>query len=272
MRGTVGHVLRELRAAAGLAADARSFARLALDCLLYRALKIGAVGQRDRERNVNLRGGVKLTYRLNRGDIQSLREIWYDQIYRLPFRARVETVVDLGANIGFTSVYLAKRYGARRVVAVEPDASNAGLARRNLEQNAIDGDVVEAAIGPADGTARFTAGADSNLGRVGAEGRAVAMISMNTLCERHGLERIDVLKMDIEGGEQQLLSGQTGWLSRVRSMIAEFHPDVVDYAGCVARIQDAGLRWIEPGSVFRLTTDCFVAAEVPTLPAQVGAR
>lgn len=267
MRRTVRHVIKELQAACRSAGDFRSFSRLALDVFLYRLLRVGPFRMRNRERTVRLRNGVTLTYRLNRGDIQGIREVWYDNVYRLPFQTSIETVVDLGANIGLTSVYLAKRYGARCIVAVEPDAANAGLLRRNLRQNAIEGTVVEAAIGPADGTVRFASDADSNLGHVSLEGREVPMISMETLCARHAIQRIDVLKIDIEGGEQQLLSGPIGWLSHVKSIIAEFHPDIIDYAGCVERIESAGLRWIRPHSVYRYTTDCFLASDIPTLPA-----
>ncbi len=78
-----------------------------------------------------LSGGVKL-YRLNRGDIQSLREICSKErtVCHSPSRtARLH----LGANIGFTSVWLTKQYGFTRVIAVEPDKSNAALVRKNFE-------------------------------------------------------------------------------------------------------------------------------------------
>jgi len=272
MKRTLRHIAKELRAAYQAAEGPRSFTCLALDVFLYRLMKIGAFGMRNRERTVRLRNGVTLTYRLNRGDIQGIREVWYDHVYRLPFHTAVETVVDLGANIGLTSVYLAKRYGATLIVAVEPDPQNAELVRRNFRQNAIRGYVVEAAIGPQDGTVRFSSEVDSNIGHVSLEGREVPMVSMETLCASHALQRIDVLKMDIEGGEQQLLSGPIGWLSNVKSIVAEFHPDVIDYAACVSRIENAGLRWIRPGSVYRHTTDCFLVSEIATLECEAQAN
>ncbi len=246
----------------------RSCGQLALDVFLYRAIKFGAFGMRNRERTVRLRNGITLTYRLNRGDMQSVREVWYDHVYRLPFESSVETVVDLGANIGLSSVYFAKHYAATTIVAVEPDPANVRLLRRNLGQNGIAASVVEAAIGPTDGMLRFSNHVDSNLGRASSEGDEVPMVSMETLCARHELTRIDVLKMDIEGGEQQLLDGPIQWLSHVKSVMAEFHPDRVDYPGCVARIEGAGFRWIRPGSVYPASTDCFLKRNIPTLLAE----
>lgn len=76
-------------------------------------------------------------------------------------------MVDIGANIGFTSVYFARRFGARTVVAIEPDPDNAWLLRKNLaSQNNIDAEALGAAAGEADGKASFARAGQSNLGRV----------------------------------------------------------------------------------------------------------
>jgi FkbM family methyltransferase len=261
---TLKNILRETRCAADVAADVRSWLQLSLDAVLFRALKLGTFGLRNQERTVRLRDGIRITYRLNRGDIQGMREIWYDQVYRLPFEGTTNSIVDLGANIGLTSIYLSKRYGAHTIVAVEPDRDNLRLIRRNFAQNGIVGQIIDAAIGASDGKVRFAADNDSNLGRVSEQGREVDMISMKTLMERANLEHIDVLKMDIEGGEGPLLAGPTPWLSQVHGIIAEFHPDRIDYPLCVSQIERAGLRWVPPGSIYRKTTDCFVSERVQT--------
>jgi FkbM family methyltransferase len=54
--------------------------------------------------------------------------VWFDEVYRLPFDEPSGTLLDLGANIGLTSVWLAKKYQIERVIAVEPDRTNAILA------------------------------------------------------------------------------------------------------------------------------------------------
>jgi len=68
---------------------------------------------------------------------------------------------------------------------------------------------------------------------------------MSTLLKTYWDEgRIDLLKLDIEGGEQELLRFQLEWLQRVDAIIAEFHPDCVDYPGLVAKLQQHGFRYI----------------------------
>ena len=238
--------------------DARSVVRLARDVLLSRVLRVATLRTENAVRVVQLRGGETVSYRLNRGDLQGIREVLMDEIYRLPFVLSPRVVVDLGANIGLTSVYLARHHRPEFLLAVEPDPLNAALARVNLEP--IGGHVLEAAVGARDGTAKFTARRDSNLGMVdpGGGGDPVRVVSMNSVLALTPQHRIDLLKIDIEGGEQELLSGELSWLSAVDSIIAEFHPDRVDYDGLIGVLREHGFRYIPAGSAWAGSMDAVV--------------
>lgn len=256
---TVRAAWRESLGALRLCDDPRSRARLVGDVMLYRVLRLYRLPRVNALRRIRLRTGEVVAYRLNRGDIQSIREVLLDEVYRLPFPLEPKVIVDLGANIGLTSLYLKNRYEPAVVIAVEADATNAELTRRNCEPLGVT--VIEAAIGPHDGIARFFASNESNLGAVSGpdgEGTEVPMISMPTLLDDLGITTIDLLKMDIEGGEQVLLDGPTEWLSRVRAIIAEFHPGVVDYEGLVRRLVEHGFRYFPAGSAWPGSMDAFV--------------
>ena len=265
--GRIGRTARglvhELRGAWRLKADLRSFGRIAGDLLLFRVIGVVELPIVNRERTVRIRGSVSLTYRLNRGDIQSFREVWIEESYLLPFPLTPNTLVDLGANIGLTSVWLAKRYHCQRLIAVEASPENARLARLNLAQNGITAEVISAAVGPHDGTVRFNLHRDSNLGSVDPTGTEVPMISMSTLLEKYLPGRVvDLLKMDIEGGEQALLDGDLGWLRSVHSIIAEFHPLAVDYPGLTSRLEHEGFRYLPANSVHENSMDAFLRPQV----------
>ena len=166
---------------------------------------------------------------------------------------------NLGANIGLTSLWLARRYGISRIVAVEPSSPNARLTRLNLFSNEVPAEVIEAAVGPNDGMASFETSADSNQGHLGKGGTDVVVLSMPTLLAwLPGDALVDLMKMDIEGGEQALLTGDLGWLSRVRSIVAEFHPDRVDYPGLVKRIQESGFKYFPSNSAGFENMDSFI--------------
>lgn len=90
------------------------------------------------------------------------------------------------------------------------------------------------------------------------------MVSMATLLNTHGITTVDLLKMDIEGGEQALLDGDLAWLSQVRAIIAEFHPDVVDYEALVQRLIAHGFRYVAAGTSWPGQMDAFVRESAAT--------
>lgn len=244
---TVVGILHESAGAVRIAGDLRSFVRLLGDILLFRLLGVLSLPGRNRDREIRLKDGTRIVYRLNRGDIQSIREVWMDEVYRLPSPMLPGVVIDLGANIGLTSLWLARRHAPARIIAVEPSPQNARLVRLNLSRNGIPATVVVAAAGPRDGTARFSASADSNQGHLGDEGQEVPVISMPTLLREHASgQPVALMKMDIEGGEQELLTSDTEWLSRIPAMMAEFHPDRIDYPGLIGRLESAGFAYHRP--------------------------
>jgi FkbM family methyltransferase len=169
-------------------------------------------------------------------------------------------MIDLGAHIGLTSLWFAHRYGCS-IIAVEPSPTNVRVARLNLERNGIKAEVIEAAVGPDDGEGYFAEDKDSNLGHIASEGYRVRVLSMKTLLS--GLPEgaiIDLVKMDIEGGEGPLLRQNLEWLSRVKSIIAEFHPHLIDYPEAIRSIEQQGFRYLPAGSATGFdSADAFIS-------------
>jgi FkbM family methyltransferase len=267
-RRKISGFCEEIRRAAHLTVDLRSLARLSFDLLLYRHPFIDIIPRKwmNKERSIRIRDGITLTYRLNKGDIWSLREVWLFECYKFPANIHPEWVLDLGANIGMTSVWLASRYPVRKIIAVEPATSNEALIRHNLMQNQVDAIVIAAAIGSRDGSVAFVEHSASNFGKADYnKSGSTPLISMNTLMKRYcNGKRIDLLKLDIEGGEQELLGSNLEWLEWVDAIIAEFHTGCVDYPGLVMKLQKQGFRYIPANSVFPDNMDSFIREPLPT--------
>lgn len=176
-------------------------------------------------------GRIRLLIRANSGsDLFIHSEVFEHCYYALGLRTTPRTILDLGANAGFTAVYFGRLYPNARIACVEPIPDNVRVLKRNLVMNEIQADVVEAAIDTNDGSARMklhvmdyghtvSRGTNSHNAR----GLDVAAISMSTLLDRLQWDHIDLLKMDIEGHERMLLCGECTWLQKVETICIECH-------------------------------------------------
>jgi FkbM family methyltransferase len=147
------------------------------------------------------------------------------------------TIVDLGTNVGYVAAHYAALYPQARIIGLELDAGNADVARRNLTQFGDRCTVLTAAIWTRDGSVPY--GGEGEWGfkvieRDNKENgldnyRRAQAISMDSLIRQLKIDRIDFLKMDIEGGEFALLKDAPDWLRNVDAINVEIHdPDRVD--------------------------------------------
>ena len=129
-------------------------------------------------------------------------------------------VVDAGANIGNHAVYFASVCRASRVYAFEPQKTVGEIFRRNIQLNGLE-DVVElhaCALGDRVGSASIGA---NDLGNVG--GMTFVRDQQGTYelraLDSLQLPRIDFLKIDVEGGQLDVLKGATQLLSKSRPVV-----------------------------------------------------
>jgi len=144
----------------------------------------------------------------------------------------VRTVLDIGANIGVSAVYLATLFPQARVLAFEPSPANLALLQRNTAPlGRIE--VVPLALGERDGTLEFfSSEAAANFGgfsrfEAGSEaGRktAVPVRHAGAQLAELGVAGADVIKIDVEGSEWEILSvlGDE-FLSRTQYIAGELH-------------------------------------------------
>ncbi len=133
-------------------------------------------------------------------------------------------IIDCGAHCGIATKFFAETYPQARIVAVEPDEDNAALAR---ETNSGDSIVVLcAAVGSADGTGSLERRDRSFAHRVnGTVAGETRVLSINRLVddERRGGARPFIVKIVIEGSEENLFEDNTGWIDALPLLIIELH-------------------------------------------------
>jgi FkbM family methyltransferase len=239
------HGIVEGNAAARLADDATSARTLRSDFFWSRMLRIYKPASYNSSRTVQLKG-KKLHYRFNRGDLQSLREIFMEDVYRCELPGRPKTILDLGGNIGLASVWLADEHQPDQIIAVEPVPENAEVAGRNFLSNGLRGEVIRAAVGLQGGESWFQSRNESNLGQLATnevEGALkVKVIGIHEVLERFPTAQVDLVKMDIEGGEASLLGSDVSWLQQINSLLVEWHDDRTDSRPLIANVINAGFK------------------------------
>lgn len=172
------------------------------------------------------RGPVRC--RLRRSDIFTLAEIFAEGVYRpaLPLPEK-PFIVDAGANVGIASVWFKARCPDARIVAFEPDAENAAIARANLAA-LTDCELVATALDRVAGRARLHRGDHDAVHSLVDEGSGAGSVEVETVTLAEFMTgraetRIDVLKLDVEGAELRVLEGMGDWLLRTDLVIGELH-------------------------------------------------
>jgi FkbM family methyltransferase len=136
----------------------------------------------------------------------------------------VRVIVDCGANIGITSLFLAARYPRATILSVEPDAENFALLKANVADVSRIVPIRACLTGTPQGRVRFTSGHAAWGNHISADGDGVWVpaITIDELCRQNRIDKIDLLKLDIEGAEEQVLESGT-FLARTNHMIVELH-------------------------------------------------
>lgn len=151
-------------------------------------------------------------------------------------------IVDVGAHIGYFTRLFSKLVGETGLVyAFEADPDNFQLLQKNTAP-LRNVKLFELAIADRLGTIDFyhydeKAGCHSILPNVPLDFKkrkiTVQADQLDTLLERQGIQHIDLIKMDIEGGESAALRGMMDTLKNrgVSMMITEFAPAWIKAAG-----------------------------------------
>jgi FkbM family methyltransferase len=140
----------------------------------------------------------------------------------------VNTIVDLGSNIGFSVMHFKSKFPDAHVIAVEPEKKNYDQLVKNVKEYSNVDCLQNAIWYSKKNLGIFDSGlgeygfrvVDDNQKQVG----SVDSITMDDIISKYNLQTIDILKIDIEGAEKELFTyNYESWLPKVRCIVIELH-------------------------------------------------
>ena len=177
----------------------------------------------------------------------------------LAYLAPGAVAIDVGANLGEWTIPFARAVGtAGHVLAAEPAPRAAAALEATLGANALhQAQVIRCAVGDHDGFAEFampvvsSARIDTGTAQIGAAGPgcealSVALRSLDSLAAECSLDRVDLIKIDVEGHERRVLEGAEATLHRYRPtlVIETGHEAAGDRPAIRDRLRGLGYRML----------------------------
>ncbi|MBW8522131.1 FkbM family methyltransferase [Chryseobacterium chendengshani] len=173
--------------------------------------------------------GVKhpVHLRINeKSDLDVFNQVFIEKQYDPNFYKSPKIIIDAGGNVGLFTVLMKNTFPDAEIITIEPDPDNFLMAKKNL-QNYPNIKVLNKGLWSNDVRLKIL---DEDVAKWGIqvvednENGKIEAICINTIFKENNFDRIDLLKMDIEGSEKEVFSkNYEDWLPKVKMLIVELH-------------------------------------------------
>lgn len=185
-----------------------------------------------------------LRWCLNPSDFVQTHLYWTDEyepwdLLQLSHWVRPGSVVfDVGANFGYYSISLATALqGHGRVFAFEPSKTTFSRLQTNIALNGLESIIsaIPCALSDRPGRA-YLDQAKGNSGATAvsaqAAGDAIELDTLDHFCQRNKVDRVDIVKVDVEGSELRVIEGGKATLALHQPIVMiEFNSSALKAVG-----------------------------------------
>lgn len=172
----------------------------------------------QKEKIIKIFGGV------NNGDVFHI--FLKNEYGIIPFKNK--TILDIGANIGDSSIYFAIN-GAEKIVGIEPFFNNFDLSQKNIAENNLSEkiQIIQAGCGDKIEWVEINPNFDGNVYNIMKNqnnGRKVLSLTLHEMINKFKIPKNSILKMDCEGCEyKSIISAENETLKYFEHIIIEYH-------------------------------------------------
>jgi FkbM family methyltransferase len=167
--------------------------------------------------------------------------------------------LDVGANLGLVALPWAKKMESGTIHAFEPHPVTVKRLERNIELNCAVGiiQVHQMAVGAKTGKLELFISGEGTMAMDPAQAEdrwegqriTVPVTTLDAFCRKQKINHIDLIKIDIEGFEEQALLGAAKTLGITRRLVVECHSPAL-CRSCRQILEDAGFTLYTVGSLF----------------------
>jgi len=154
---------------------------------------------------------------------EQFKELFVDENYKFVSQSLSPVIIDCGANIGTSCMYFKTLYPRSKIIAFEADEKMVKILNHNLKNNNInDVDVIGSAVWIHNNGVEFSSeGADGGSIQGHKEKRRVDSVRLRDVLLH--LDKVDMLKIDIEGAEYEVIKDCQNSLDNVDNLFIKYH-------------------------------------------------
>jgi FkbM family methyltransferase len=197
------------------------------------------LGNKNEEKEIVLKDGTRCLIR-NKSDAIAFFENFILEVNNLEDKFEIEkndVVIDIGAHVGYFTLYAAKRAQTGMVISFEPTKESFSVLKNNVKINNFQNIFINN-LAVANISESRTFFVDKKYGisntfyesNTGLEKEIVQTTTLDEIYGKYNLENIDFLKMDCEGAEFEIiLNTSTEILKKIKKISMEIHEDMVPH-------------------------------------------
>ncbi|MEJ8842225.1 FkbM family methyltransferase [Lacibacter sp. H375] len=157
-------------------------------------------------------------------------QIFIDEELEISYNGTIKTILDLGGNIGLSTLFFLRKFPQAEIITVEPASNNFNLLTKNTERYSNvkrlhagvyskDCTLYLVDIGKGEASYRVVEDAGTCLVM-----DTINCMSIDSIRKKFQLQHIDLLKMDIEGSEEAcVINAPIDWLFDTTYFMVEIH-------------------------------------------------
>lgn len=194
---------------------------------------------------------VAMLIKSERTDLAMLTEIFCFEAYEIKKDVSPELIVDGGANKGSVAIYFGLKYPNAKIHCYEPNVNLIPILRKNIELNNINAEIFNEALSNREGELFFEINENHQYSKLSEKDTSIKVRAVSINGKYSG-QRIDILKLDIEGEEEKVIQSIDFKLVSIGIIIQEIHYDRVNFEKIESIIKSNEYEFEPPYSQYKL--------------------